>query len=117
LETSSRVGGANLAEMVEASSGISLWREWAKLEIAQFEGKKYKLPKTEKIYAGIVVSLIRDFHADYSSFTDEEIVWKMDKDYHIGMIITDKKRQRILELLDNYATHIFQNSHASAPSK
>jgi hypothetical protein len=117
LETSSRVGGANLAEMVEASSGISLWREWAKIEIAQFEGKKYKLPKIEKIYAGIVVSLIRDFHADYSSFTDEEIVWKMDKEYHIGMIVTNKKRQRILELLDNYAAHIFQNSHASAPSK
>ena len=34
LETSSRVGGANIAELVEASSGVNLWREWAKLEVA-----------------------------------------------------------------------------------
>jgi biotin carboxylase len=34
LETSARVGGANLAEMVEASSGINLWREWAHIEMA-----------------------------------------------------------------------------------
>ncbi|MFT5833943.1 MAG: hypothetical protein ACI97N_001572 [Cognaticolwellia sp.] len=116
LETSSRVGGAHLAEMVEASSGISLWREWAKLEIAQFEGTIYKLPKVKKEYAGIVVSLIRDYQADYSSFNDEEIVWTMEKDYHIGMIITNKKRQRILDLLDNYAERIFKDFHASAPS-
>jgi biotin carboxylase len=29
LETSSRVGGAHIAEMVEAASGINLWGEWA----------------------------------------------------------------------------------------
>ena len=32
LETSSRVGGANLAEMVELASGVNLWGEWAKIE-------------------------------------------------------------------------------------
>jgi hypothetical protein len=40
----------------------------------------------------------------------------MEKDYHIGMIITNKKRQRILDLLDNYAERIFKDFHASAPS-
>lgn len=116
LETSSRVGGAHLAEMVEASSGISLWEEWAKLEIAQAKGETYELPEIKNDYAGIVVSLIRDFHANYSSFNDAEICWKMKKDYHIGMIITADNRQRILDLLDKYASHIFQNFHASAPS-
>jgi len=29
LETSARVGGANLSELVLAASGINLWREWA----------------------------------------------------------------------------------------
>ena len=34
LETSSRVGGAHLADMVEAASGINLWKEWARMETA-----------------------------------------------------------------------------------
>ena len=39
LETAARVGGANIAEMVEAATGINLWSEWAKIELeftAQF---------------------------------------------------------------------------------
>ncbi|MCY7330624.1 MAG: ATP-grasp domain-containing protein, partial [Saprospiraceae bacterium] len=59
LETASRVGGAHLADMVEASSGINLWYEWAKLEAAVAGGEKYKLPKVRNDYAGIVVSLTR----------------------------------------------------------
>src|SRR4051794_13993741 len=34
LEIASRVGGAYIADVLEAASGINLWREWAKLEIA-----------------------------------------------------------------------------------
>lgn len=117
LETSSRVGGAHLAEMVEYSSGISLWEEWAKLELAQLKGEKYVLPAMTKDYAGIVVSLIRDYRPDYAAFSDKEICWTMDKDYHIGIIIKADNRQRILDLLDDYAKRIFESSHASAPSK
>ena len=117
LETSSRVGGAHLAEMVEYSSGISLWEEWAKLEIAQLKGEQYVLPTITKDYAGIVVSLIRDYRPDYTVFSDKEICWTMDKDYHIGIIIKADNRQRILDLLDDYAKRIFEGSHASAPSK
>ena len=117
LETSSRVGGAHLAEMVEASSGISLWAEWAKLEIANATDTKYKIPKAKKNHAGIIVSLIRDYRANYTVFTDEEIWWTMEKDYHIGMIIKTEKKAKILELLDHYAKYVFENLHASAPSQ
>ena len=34
LETSARVGGAHIADLVEAATGLNLWREWAKIEIA-----------------------------------------------------------------------------------
>ena len=34
LETSARVGGAHIAELVEAATGFNLWAEWAKIEIA-----------------------------------------------------------------------------------
>src|SRR5207248_6233272 len=34
LETAARVGGANIVELIEAATGINLWAEWAKIEIA-----------------------------------------------------------------------------------
>ncbi|MBK8663699.1 MAG: hypothetical protein IPN18_18635 [Ignavibacteriales bacterium] len=48
LETSARVGGANIVELVEAASGLNLWAEWAKLETLE-PGEKYKLPKVKNI--------------------------------------------------------------------
>ena len=34
LETAARVGGAHIVELVEAATGMNLWAEWAKVEIA-----------------------------------------------------------------------------------
>jgi hypothetical protein len=116
LETSSRVGGAHLAEMVEASSGINLWREWAKLEKATALGEPYKLPKVRNDYAGILVSLSRFQRPDMSVFDDKEIVWRMtEKEYHVGMIVQSTSKNRIETLLDNYAERVKNDFHASAP--
>ena len=115
LETASRVGGAHLAEMVEYSSGINLWGEWARIEIAQVKEEAYTLPPVNYDYAGIIVSLARQQHPDFSNFQEEEIVWRLRKDYHIGMILKSNNRERILELLDAYVPRIFQEFHASAP--
>ena len=38
LETSARVGGAYIVDVVEAATGVNLWREWARLEIAGEQG-------------------------------------------------------------------------------
>ena len=32
LETSARVGGAHIVDLVDAASGLNLWAEWARLE-------------------------------------------------------------------------------------
>lgn len=116
LETSSRVGGANLAEMVEYASGVNLWAEWAKIETANLRGKQYRLPKINNQYAGIVVSLSRFEHPDTSSFTDKEIVWRMDKAWHIGLIVVSDSSERVLELLDQYTQRIGKEFHASLPA-
>ncbi|MBN8682094.1 MAG: hypothetical protein J0L99_05560 [Chitinophagales bacterium] len=118
LETASRVGGAHLAEMVEYASGINLWYEWARLEAAVAAGEKYKLPKTRKDHAGIVVSLARQEWPDTNQFNDPELVWRMSgKSHHVGLIVQAAKRQRVLDLLDNYAERIRHDYHASAPPK
>jgi hypothetical protein len=117
LETASRVGGAHLAEMVECSSGINLWYEWAQLEAAVAKGEKYKLPKVRDDYAGIIVSLARQEWPDTSQFDDPEIAWRMtDKEHHVGLIVQSKKRARVLELLDDYAQRVQRDYHASAPA-
>jgi biotin carboxylase len=115
LETSSRVGGAHLAEMVEYASGVNLWAEWARLETAVVSGKPYKIPTDKLQHAGIVVSLSRDEHPDSSQFKDKEIVWRLKKLWHIGLIVRHKKTERVLELLHNFTERIRHDYHATAP--
>jgi biotin carboxylase len=115
LETSSRVGGAHIAEMVEAASGVSLWREWAKLETAMALKEHYVPPVTESHHAGLIVSLARQQWPDLSSFTDPEIWWRMHKEYHVGLIVRSDDQSRILTLLDDYMHRINEEFHASAP--
>lgn len=117
LETASRVGGAHIAELVEFSSGINLWAEWAKLETAQVTGHTYELPTVQKQYAGLIISLSKYQQPDTSSFTDPEIQWRVEKDHHLGFIVKSARRERVLELLDHYAHRIKEEYHASAPPK
>lgn len=116
LETSSRVGGANLAEMVQLASGINLWSEWAKIESDTLKKQAYTLPNVNNKYAGIVVSLSRYEHPDTTSFTDPEIVWCMNKAWHIGLIVVSESSERVLELLDSYTQRIANEFHASSPA-
>jgi len=115
LETASRVGGANLAEMVEASSGINLWREWANIETAVAKKEEYTLPPVENNYSGIIISLTRQQYPNLAGFDAPEIYWRMNEEYHIGMIVKSDNRERVIEILDDYAHRIYQNFHASAP--
>lgn len=115
LETASRVGGANLAEMVEASSGINLWREWANIETAVAKKEEYTLPPVENNYSGIIISLTRQQYPNLAGFDAPEIYWRMNEEYHIGMIVKSESRERVIEILNDYAQRIYQNFHASAP--
>lgn len=117
LETSSRVGGANLAEMVEASTGINLWTEWGQMESDLLQGKKYKCPKPSFKHAGIVISLSRFEHPDTQDFNDSEIVWRLDKPYHLGFIIASEDESRVRSIMDNYSQRILEHYHAAMPSK
>ncbi|MDI1255772.1 MAG: ATP-grasp domain-containing protein [Flavobacterium sp.] len=109
LETSSRVGGAHLAEMVAAASGINLWAEWAAIENALAKHLDYKLPKVRKEYAGIVLTLSKFENPDLSSFSDEEVCFKVPLEYHAGLIVNSDKHERVLELLDDYADRLVRD--------
>lgn len=114
LETSSRVGGAHLAEMVEAATSINLWTEWAKIEDSLARGKEYKLPKSVKQYAGIVLTLSKFQHPDLSSFDDPEVYFRVPLEYHAGLIVRSKNRDKVLALLDDYADRLTRDFSTSA---
>jgi len=114
LETSARVGGAHIAELVEAATGINLWAEWAKVELAG--GKKsYTSPVPRGDYAGLLVSLARQERPDMSQFGDPEVVWRMDKANHVGLIVRSPSAQRVRELLEDYTARVARDYHAVAP--
>ncbi|KFD38504.1 ATPase [Schleiferia thermophila str. Yellowstone] len=115
LETSARVGGAHLGTMVEAASGINLWREWARLESALLKGEAYQLPEVKRHYSGILISLARQQHPDLSPFNDPEIYCHIPEEHHVALIIHSSNHQRIIELLDKYAQIVKEHYHASAP--
>ncbi|MGA2592968.1 MAG: ATP-grasp domain-containing protein [Bryobacteraceae bacterium] len=116
LETSARVGGAHIAELVEAATDLNLWGEWARVEIAG--GKlPYAPPPPKNDYAALLVSLARQEHPDTSAFTDPEIVWRMQRPHHVGMIVKSARRERVAELLDQYVERVKRDFHTVAPPR
>ncbi len=114
LEIAARVGGANIAETVEAASGLNLWAEWAKIETST-KKHPYKLPRPKNLYSGIIISLARQEWPDTSAYDDPEIVWRMSKHHHAGLIVASKDQKRVEELLNSYAERFYQDFHATAP--
>jgi len=114
LEIASRVGGAYIAESLDAASGISIWGEWARIEIARDDGS-YKLPTPRKEYGGVVLSLSRQEYPDTSTYTEEEIVYRVRKRHHAGLVVRSSKRDRVEELLNNYARRFSEEFTAIVP--
>jgi biotin carboxylase len=115
LETAARVGGANIADLVEASTGVNLWEEWAKIEESQGE-VPYTPPASRKDYAGLIVSLARQEHPDTGAFNDPEIVWRLtEKAFHFGLIVKSDTPERVEQLLESYVPRIQSEFHASLP--
>ena len=115
LETSARVGGAYIVDLVEAESGVNLWREWAKLEIAGEDGT-YRAPHATLRYAGLVLTLAKQERPDLSGYTDPEIVYRVTKANHAGLIVASSDEARVRTLLDQYAARFQQDFFAFVPA-
>jgi len=121
LEIAARVGGAYIADVLEAASGLNLWREWAKMEVADArqntdgkEGANTTKPERNE-YAGIVLSLSKQECPDTSSYDDAEIVYRVKKLHHAGLIVRSKKLERVEELLTQYAKRFVDDFVAVVP--
>lgn len=114
LETAARVGGANIVELIEAATGINLWREWARIETATPE-HPYQLPAYTQNYAGVILTLARQEYPDTSAFQDPEIVWRMSKRHHVGFVVASPDPERVNHLLNEYSRRFADDFHATLP--
>jgi hypothetical protein len=113
LEVGARVGGAHTAEMVEAATGVNLWREWARIEVL---GAAYRLPEAKQRYGGVLISLARQEHPDTSGYTDPEIVYRVTKHHHVGFVLCADEPGRIRELQEQYSRRIAEDFAATMPA-
>jgi hypothetical protein len=116
LECAARVGGAYINEMVEAATGINLWREWARIEVAGSDGS-YRLPMPREEYAGVILSLARQAEPDTSAYNDPEICLRIKKHHHAGFILRSTSVQRVQVLLESYAPRFAEDFLAVEPQR
>lgn len=117
LETSARVGGAHISELIEAGTGVNLWAEWAKIENSLVQGSSYSVPELRDEYAGLLVSLARQEWPDTSVFSDPEVVWKLVKRHHVGFVVRSPDESRVAELIKLYTERVRKDFHATAPPR
>lgn len=115
LEIAARVGGAHIADLIESARGINLWAEWARLEIAHLRGEPYELPALKDLYSGLMVSLAKQEFPDLSAYNDTEVVWRLDKKQHAGLIVAAETKDRVDELLTAYQPRWVNDFLAVAP--
>jgi len=109
LETSSRVGGAHISDMVEAATGINIWREWAKLENALLHKKNYEVKASQYFFSGLVIALTNDKNPDTNPYQNPEVLKFISKDYHIVIVYQSDNPEKIQQRLDEAAEKITEN--------
>ncbi len=117
LETSSRVGGAHIPDLVEAATNVNIWREWAKLEDALLRNQAYLTPKPTGFFSGLIIALTKDFHPETEEFACDEVVKFLPMDYHIGIVYKSKNEEVIHNQLDEAACKILDHHLQILPPK
>ena len=59
--------------------------------------------------------LARHERPDTSAYTDPEIVFRVDKPHHVGLVVRSPSLERVKELLDSYVERFAQDFSAYVP--
>ena len=74
-----------------------------------------KIAPARNEYAGIVLSLARQESPDTSAYNDPEVVYRVKKKHHAGVIVQSPKLERVQELLNNYSLRFAEDFAAVLP--
>jgi biotin carboxylase len=116
LEAAARVGGAFIADVIEHAYGFNPWVEWARIEVALARGEQYSLPPLRNDYAGSVLCLARDAVPVTERYDAPEIVHRMQKHHHAGLIVRSGDPARVQALTEEYARRFAEDFLAIAPA-
>jgi biotin carboxylase len=116
LEVAARVGGAHIADMVRAATDVNLWREWARLELARAREEPYTLATPRADHGGVIISLARQEWPDTGTYDDPEIVWRLTKRHHAGLVVTSPEAERVQQLLQAYMRRFRDDFYAAMPA-
>ena len=89
--------------------------EWARIEVALARGEQYRLPELHEGYAGSVISLARQQTPDLSAYDAPEIVERLHKEHHAGLILASPEEERLRLLVERYAEDFLRDFSASMP--
>ena len=106
LETSSRVGGAYISNMIECATGIDLWSEWAKLELCQLSGESYVVPKASQGNGAVTIRTVSEHQPDLSEFLVPEVQIVVDKPYHAGFVLAATSVKDLAKIQDDLAERL-----------
>jgi hypothetical protein len=111
------VGGANIDRLVEAATGVVLWQESARIDLASVRRETYQPPKPRGDYAGLIICLAQQEQPDLSAYNDPEIVWRLPKKYHAGLLVAGADYGRVQQLISQYNERFARDFLTSAPPK
>jgi len=92
--------------LVEAATGVSLWREWANLEIADLRHTGYAVPDTYEGYAGSVLCASQGAAPNLEAFADPAIVICVRSGKHAGLILRAANPERARSSIGDYAAQL-----------
>ena len=103
MEIAARVGGSFIADQIEVSTGVNMWREWARLEVCYLRGELYVTPASFELYAGSVLCPAETAESVTSGFDAPEIVARVKNHHRAGLIVRSTEPERVKQLLEEYS--------------
>ena len=86
------------------------------MEIAHSLNQPYTVAATRREYAGILVCLARQDWPDTSAYNDPEVVYRIDKKHHAGLVVASADAGRVEWLLGNYTERFTRDFLAVMPA-
>jgi hypothetical protein len=66
-------------------------------------------------YSGVINCLARQEYPDLGAYSDPEVVWRLHKKHHAGLIVASPDAARVENLLNSYAERFAQDFLAVLP--
>ena len=116
LEIAARVGGAFISDLVEVCNGREpVAGVGAAGGGGPAGGEPMRCRRLTQGYAGSVLCLAKTAEPDTTGFDAPEIVVRMKKHHHAGLIVRSDKPERVRELLEQYSEEFAQRFLAPMP--